>query len=147
MLSLCLIAPEVCVISCSQYNLVLNSWQKQKMFMVILQLHIRASCFLLQIVCRFLWKCLFISTESASDKKSSITYLMEQTLSYKTFFFNVVTVTINYVFSPLMNNSLHAVLIRLYQQRRTTVTVATADINHPLTRSKRDFRVKHDGCN
>ena len=54
-----------------------------------------------------------ISTESASDKKSSITYLMEQTLSYKTFFFNVVTVTINYVFSPLMNNSLHAVLVKI----------------------------------
>jgi len=46
-----------------------------------------------------------------TDTKSTIT-LFEQILSYKTLFFNIVTTT-GYAFSPAMNKSLHAALIKI----------------------------------
>ena len=39
-------------------------------------------------------------------------YLIEQILSYRVLFFNVVTMA-SYAFSPVMNKSLHAVLIKI----------------------------------
>ena len=44
-------------------------------------------------------------------KRHSI-YLIEQILSYKTLFFNTVTIISN-AFSPAMNKSLHAILIKI----------------------------------
>jgi len=38
--------------------------------------------------------------------------LIEQTFSYKALFFNIVT-TISYAFSPVMNKSLHAMLVKI----------------------------------
>ena len=48
--------------------------------------------------------------ETATKTKSTLC-LIEQILSYKTVFFNIVT-TISYVFSPVMNFRLHAMLIK-----------------------------------
>jgi len=46
---------------------------------------------------------------------------MEKIHSYKTLFFNIIA-TINYAFSPAMNKSLHAVLVKLIQQRQLTIS-------------------------
>ena len=43
--------------------------------------------------------------------KSTVT-VIEQTLSYRTLFFNIVT-TISYVFSTVMNKSLYAVITEI----------------------------------
>jgi len=49
--------------------------------------------------------------ENTTDARSTRTPL-EQILSYKTLFFNIVT-TINYAFLPAMNKSLHAALVNI----------------------------------
>ena len=50
-----------------------------------------------------------ISMEITTHTNSKKHYLIEQILSYKTLFFDVVT-TIGYALSPAMNKSLHAAL-------------------------------------
>jgi len=47
-----------------------------------------------------------------TDTKSTVTLLVEQILSYKTLFFNIVTI-ISCVFSPEMTKSLHATFINV----------------------------------
>ena len=54
--------------------------------------------------------------------------MIEQILSYKTLFFNIVTI-ISYTFSTEINKSLHAVLIKICP----TVTVTTAETHTPTT--------------
>ena len=65
-------------------------------------------------ICRALqkWCLLFISKETMTDTKTTITLFIEQILSYKTLFFNTVT-TVSYAFSPVMNKRLHANLVKI----------------------------------
>ena len=49
--------------------------------------------------------------ETTTDSKSTI-MLMEQNLSYKMLFFNIVT-AISYTISPVINKNLHAVLVKI----------------------------------
>jgi len=53
---------------------------------------------------------------TTTDKKSTITRFDKENLSYKTLFFNIAT-TISSAFSPTMNKSLHAVLIKICTSR------------------------------
>lgn len=64
-------------------------------------------------ICRALqkWCLLFISKETMTDTKTTITLFIEQILSYKTLFFNRVTTT-SYALSQLMKERLYATLIK-----------------------------------
>ena len=70
--------------------------------------------------------------ETTIDTKSIITTIItiDQILSYKTWFFNTV-LTINYAFSPMINNSLFVVLITLFQQSWSTISAAITEMHHP----------------
>ena len=63
--------------------------------------------------------------------------MLEQILSYKTQFCNIVT-TISYAFSPVMNKSLHAVLVKVFSRRdplfHSCYNSITAETHHPPPR-------------
>jgi len=50
--------------------------------------------------------------------------LIEQILNDKTLFFNIVT-TISYLFSPAMNKSLHAMLVKICTSRGDPLSLLT----------------------
>jgi len=57
--------------------------------------------------------------------------MIEQILGYKILFFNIIT-TISYAFSPAMNKSLHAALIKICTKWFVFhINVDTAETHHP----------------
>jgi len=53
----------------------------------------------------------FHGNDNIYKEHNSTHYMIEQIFSYKTLFFNTVT-TISYAFSPAVNKSLHAALLK-----------------------------------